>query len=138
MHGWEGALAGPPSVGTRVISREQPAGPLLDSLISALHYLPECAQQVRSAEDLPACLRKQTYAPGGYVWRAWCDGTRIWFVLGRCLGHMGEPHVQAGFFDVDGRLVAAGVWQRHDRQWMLEMPSADIVESAASATTLQQ
>src|SRR5690348_4671911 len=97
---------------------------LLESLIRALRYVPDRAAGIRSAGDLPACLRARTRMRGREAWKAWGDHTYIWFVTAeRIASTSSEPALLARFFDMDGRCMAKGIWRLGESAgWLLEAP----------------
>ncbi len=96
-------------------------GSLLESLVRALHYIPDQVPGIRFAGELPACLRGRTLSWGHGTWKAWGDGTYIWFVTAERIGKSDEPVLLAKFFDMDGRCMAQGVWRRSESVgWVLE------------------
>ena len=98
----------------------------LRSFIRSRRYIPSSARRIRSVEELPTALRCHTDGRKDLLWRAWEDGSRVWFVLGGLVnGPTVEDRVglQLMFFDTDGRLVAAGIWLRtKSRGWLLHTP----------------
>jgi hypothetical protein len=99
---------------------------LLRSFTRSHGYVPSCARRIRSADELPLALQSHTHQVKGLLWRAWVDGTRVWFVLaGLANGTTPKDRVglQLMFFDMDGRLAATGVWIRTKRRgWLLHTP----------------
>lgn len=111
-------------------SDKDPADMLLDALLLTLHYVPDHANELRSADDLPVNLRLR--ARSGEPWRAWIDDVRIWFVSGRRITKAGDPIIHAEFFDVDGRFMAGGVWRRsRSTGWVLECPEGQLFGRAS-------
>lgn len=97
---------------------------LLSSFVRGLHYVPSGARRIRLPEELPLSLRRITQQRGSAVWRAWGNGTRIWFVTARVVRRKYSPGLLVTFFDVDGREASAGVWIRSGRRgWMLSHPT---------------
>lgn len=83
---------------------------LLDALVRSRAYVPNEARRVRSREELPVALQFHTLQDDGVVWRAWSDGSRIWFVKAHPASCKDAAGLQVTFFDVDGRLDRCGVW----------------------------
>ena len=100
-----------------------PASVLLNSLLTALHYVPAGALRVKSEIELPLNLRARIRSSADDAWQAWAYGPRWWFATAHRLHSSAEPSVVAEFFDADGRCVAAGVWRRHHERWVLETPA---------------
>ena len=106
------------------ISRRVDVGVLLDSFVRSLHYVPPGARRIRSQEELPLALQSHTKQVDGVVWRAWDDGTHIWFVKAKAVSCEATAGLQVMFFDMDGRLAGSGVWiwLKH-RGWILSNPT---------------
>ena len=62
--------------------RQMDVGALLDAFVRSRHYVPHDAHRIRSREELPPALQSHTRRVDGVIWRAWGDGSRIWFVKG--------------------------------------------------------
>lgn len=106
-------------------ARTVSTGSMLESLIQALHYVPDQARGIRSARDLPACLRDRTQMHGRGTWRAWGNETYIWFVTAERIPKSREPALLARFFDMDGLCMAKGIWKRSEASgWILQAPCA--------------
>jgi hypothetical protein len=103
--------------------RTPSTGSLLESLVRALHYVPDQAPGIRCAGDLPARLRDRTHMCGRGTWKAWGDETYVWFVTAERIRKSEEPAILAKFFDMDGRCMAEGVWRRRGSVgWVLDAP----------------
>ena len=98
---------------------------LLNSLFRSLHYVPPGARRIRSPEELPLSLQRLTQQQRGpVVWRAWGNGTRIWFVTAKAVRRERSPGLLVIFFDVDGREACTGVWVQFSRRgWVLAHPT---------------
>jgi len=106
--------------GTRVggcMSKRLPAicsridvGVLLDAFVRSRHYVPHDARRIRSREDLPVALQSHTRQVDSVVWRAWSDGSRIWFVKAKLVSCEDAAGLQIMFLDVDGHLDSSGMW----------------------------
>lgn len=88
---------------------------LLDSFARQRRYVPERATPINAADELPERLRRLTGAirPPA-AWRAWSEGARVWFVIGRAAkcprGHSTATALDLLFLSQDGEAVAAGTW----------------------------
>jgi hypothetical protein len=100
------------------------ADSFLDSFVVSQHYVPDTARRVRFRKELPLRLRLCAGQVSSEVWRAWTDGLRIWFVVGKLVPEVSrEVNRQAlhvSFIDVDGRIASRAVWTlRSDGRWIL-------------------
>lgn len=92
-------------------------GVLLDEFVGTICRLPEGAARLTSYADLPVRFqtRVDSLAPHA-EWRAWSDGTRIWFMVGCVLRQRGQecagPLLRAMFFNQDAYPIASGEWRR--------------------------
>lgn len=102
-----------------VTSRRINLGALLEAFVQSRRYVPPGARHIRSEEELPLALRVHTRKSHDGVWRAWNDGSRVWFVKAKPLS--GEPAaaLQMMFFDMDGRLTSSRIWS-----WAISEPAA--------------
>lgn len=100
-------------------------GALLESFVRSRHYVPPGARRIRSREELPLALQSHTQEVDSAVWRAWQDGSRIWFVKAKPVSCEYTASLQVMFFDMDGRLAGSGawIWLAH-RGWVLSDPAA--------------
>ena len=100
---------------------DPPLDALLQSLVFALHYVPATARRLNSIDELPAHLRARALAYR--TWQAWSDDTCVRFVCAHRVPGRPHPTVLAEFFDMDGRMVCAGVWrQNRSARWVLDAP----------------
>lgn len=102
--------------------RAQPAadarsavGLMIESFVRQQRYLPDGARPIGCATDLPPRLQVHARDRGLVTaWRAWAEGARLWFVIGRLSGSYGEASdllcLEVLFFGADGEAVAAGAW----------------------------
>lgn len=87
---------------------------LLDSFARQRGYIPERAVPVDLAADLPERLRRLAGAiKPPACWRAWSDGPRFWFMIGRVRQRAADARsagLELLFISQDGEPVAAGLW----------------------------
>ena len=106
------------------ICRQMDVGVLLDAFVRSRNYVPHDARRIRSREELPLALQSHTRQIR-VVWRAWSDGSRIWFVKAKPVSCEDAVGLQVTFFDMDGRLASSGVWiWLAHRGWVFSHPSA--------------
>ena len=97
-------------------------GALLEAFVRSRHYVPSGARRIRSQEHLPLALQSHV---DSVVWRAWEDGSRIWFVKAKPVSCEQATGLEVMFFDMDGRLAGSGVWiWLATRGWVLSNPAA--------------
>jgi hypothetical protein len=97
-------------------------GALLEAFVRSRHYVPPGARRIRSQEGLPLSLQCHI---DSMAWRAWEDGSRIWFVKAEPVSDEQAAGLQVIFFDMDGRVVGSGSWMWYaDRGWVLSNPAA--------------
>lgn len=94
----------------RSVQHPRRVGRLLDSLLDSDRFIPERANRITSAAELPAPLRRLSRLIDGAdsVWRSWSDGRRIWFfeaVFSLELSReRGKPVIQLREYDEVGDL----------------------------------
>ena len=93
-----------------VACRPIDVGALLDASVRSRRYVPHDARRIRSREELPLALQFHTRQVDSVVWRAWSDGSRIWFVKAKPVSCEDAAGLQLTFFDIDGHLDSSGVW----------------------------
>ena len=100
----------------RTIQHPGHVGDLLDSLVGARQLLPAGLLRVLSAGLLPAPLRllSRIIERRDSEWRAWTDGTRVWFfeaVLSLDLSReRGKPVVRLTRYDEAGDVVGVSTF----------------------------
>ncbi len=101
-------------------------GRLLDSLLVERILPKRWATRIWRSSDLPPRLEQQVQRlPGGVTWRAYTDGTLVWFAIPTAAAGDADNHgneaLTAHFFDRDGNYCAAGVWKySSEHGWTLE------------------
>jgi hypothetical protein len=107
-------------------SAPQPAqvDSLLDSFVVSQHYVPDTARRVRFCNELPLRLRSRARQVSNEVWRAWTDGLRMWFVVGKLVPEVSREvnrhALHVSFIDMDGRVASRAVWTlSSDGRWIL-------------------
>lgn len=99
------------------VSREIDVGVLLDAFVRSRRYVPHDAHRIRSRDELPLALQFHTRQGGSVVWRAWSDGSRVWFVKAKPVSCEDVAGLQVTFVHMDGGLDGPGVWI-----WLREGP----------------
>ena len=92
-----------------VVCRQIDVGVLLDAFVRSRRYVPHDARRIRSREELPLALRSHTHVDN-VVWRAWSDGSSIWFVKAKPVSCEDAAGLQVTFVDIDGCLDISGAW----------------------------
>jgi hypothetical protein len=101
-------------------------GKLLDSLLIERILPKRWARRIWRSGDLPPRLEQRVRRlPAGVTWRAYTDGTLVWFAVPTAATSQSSSHgsyaLQAHFFDSDGNYCAAGVWQYSNQHgWRLQ------------------
>lgn len=111
------------------VYRQIDIGALLDAFVRSRRCVPHDAHCIRSREELPLAFQSHTDEVDSTVWRAWSDGSRIWFVKAKQMSCKGAAGLQVRFFELDGRVDGSGVWI-----WLQDRPLPRA--SARSATEL--
>jgi hypothetical protein len=85
-------------------------GVLLEAFVRSRHYVPHDARCIRSREELPPALRSHARQAGDVAWRAWSDGSSVWFVKAKPVSCEDAAGLQVTFVDTDGCSDTSGVW----------------------------
>jgi hypothetical protein len=100
---------------------------------------------VRKPVDLPPVLEQYTQRlHSGELWRAYTDGTRVWFVVAWAAHSLSRDPatvaLELRFFDNDGTICATGIWERRGDDWalrdVLDVSLETLTASAPSTSTL--
>ena len=93
-----------------VVCRQMDVGVLLEAFVRSRHYVPHDARRIRSREQLPLALRSHARQVDNVVWRAWSDGSSVWFVKAKPVSCEEAAGLQVTFVDTDGCSDTSGVW----------------------------
>jgi hypothetical protein len=97
----------------------------LDALLYARWLPGRWVQRIWMLSDLPPCLEQRARSiSSDAIWRAYTDGTRIWFAIAAvAVSTYGRSAValEVFFFENDGTLCSGGLWRCHPNgDWRLE------------------
>jgi hypothetical protein len=97
----------------------------LDALLYARWLPGRWVRRVWTLSDLPPCLEQRARAiSSAAIWRAYTDGTRLWFAVAAAAvsSYAGSAiAMKVLFFENDGSLCSGGLWRcLPNGDWRLE------------------
>lgn len=99
---------------------------LVQSFAACTRYVPENAERVFDAGELPPVLERVSLhvETSWQAWFAWTDGQRTWFLVAEMASapnrNCQDESVRIFFYDERGRVASSGTWIFHiDGSWEL-------------------